>query len=232
MLRTMSNSPIILALDSPDVASVLSMMDQTKEYVGVYKLGLEFYLSRGLSGVAQIQAAHPDVKLFLDLKLHDIPNTVKGACESVSSLNPYFLTVHASGGAEMIRSAAQAVPQTRITAVTVLTSIDVNELKAMGLPDDPTGLAVNLAMNAVENGARAIVCSPLEVTAIKAVLGERAVLITPGVRMASSSTDDQKRVMTPAQAIAAGSDYLVIGRPITGAADPHLAAAEIFASIK
>ncbi|MEY3156275.1 MAG: hypothetical protein RL257_295 [Actinomycetota bacterium] len=228
----MNSSPIILALDSADVDVVLSMVDKTKEYVGVYKLGLEFYLAQGSSGVAKIQQAHPEVKIFLDLKLHDIPNTVKGACKSIASLNPFILTVHASGGAEMIRAAAEVLPNTLIAAVTVLTSLDSEQLKVMGLPDDPTTLAVTLAKNAVENGARAIVCSPLEVAVIKAAVGDRAVLITPGVRMASSSSDDQKRVMTPAQAIAAGSDYLVIGRPITGATDPHLAAADIFSSIK
>lgn len=228
----MNSSPIILALDSADVDAVLSMVDKTKEYVGVYKLGLEFYLAQGSSGVAKIQQAHPEVKIFLDLKLHDIPNTVRGACKSIASLNPFILTVHASGGAEMIRAAAEVLPNTLIAAVTVLTSLDSEQLKVMGLPDDPTTLAVTLAKNAVENGARAIVCSPLEVAVIKAAVGDRAVLITPGVRMASSSSDDQKRVMTPAQAIAAGSDYLVIGRPITGATDPHHAAADIFSSIK
>lgn len=228
----MNSSPIILALDSADVDAVLSMVDKTKEYVGVYKLGLEFYLAQGSSGVARIQQAHPEVKIFLDLKLHDIPNTVRGACKSIASLNPFILTVHASGGAEMIRAAAEVLPNTLIAAVTVLTSLDSAQLKVMGLPEDPTTLAVTLAKNAVENGARAIVCSPLEVAVIKAAVGDRAVLITPGVRMASSSSDDQKRVMTPAQAIAAGSDYLVIGRPITGATDPHHAAADIFSSIK
>ncbi len=228
----MNSSPIILALDSADVDAVLSMVDKTKEYVGVYKLGLEFYLAQGSSGVAKIQQAHPEVKIFLDLKLHDIPNTVRGACKSIASLNPFILTVHAAGGAEMIRAAAEVLPNTLIAAVTVLTSLDSAQLKVMGLPEDPTTLAVTLAKNAVENGARAIVCSPLEVAVIKAAVGDRAVLITPGVRMASSSSDDQKRVMTPAQAIAAGSDYLVIGRPITGATDPHLAAADIFSSIK
>jgi orotidine-5'-phosphate decarboxylase len=227
-----NSSPIILALDSADVDAVLSMVDKTKEYVGVYKLGLEFYLAQGSSGVAKIQQAHPEVKIFLDLKLHDIPNTVRGACKSIASLNPFILTVHAAGGAEMIRAAAEVLPNTLIAAVTVLTSLDSAQLKVMGLPEDPTTLAVTLAKNAVENGARAIVCSPLEVAVIKAAVGDRAVLITPGVRMASSSSDDQKRVMTPAQAIAAGSDYLVIGRPITGATDPHHAAADIFSSIK
>lgn len=228
----MNSSPIILALDSADVDAVLSMVDKTKEYVGVYKLGLEFYLAQGSSGVARIQQAHPEVKIFLDLKLHDIPNTVRGACKSIASLNPFILTVHAAGGAEMIRAAAEVLPNTLIAAVTVLTSLDSAQLKVMGLPEDPTTLAVTLAKNAVENGARAIVCSPLEVAVIKAAVGDRAVLITPGVRMASSSSDDQKRVMTPAQATAAGSDYLVIGRPITGATDPHHAAADIFSSIK
>jgi orotidine-5'-phosphate decarboxylase len=228
----MSNSPIILALDSAEVDSVLLMIEKTKDYVGVYKLGLEFYLAQGLAGVAEIQQAHPEIKIFLDLKLHDIPNTVKGACKSISALNPFILTVHASGGAEMIRAAADVLPNTLITAVTVLTSLDASQLQIMGLPKDPTTLAITLAKNAVESGARAIVCSPLEVAAIKSALGDRAILITPGVRMASSMADDQKRVMTPAQAIAGGSNYLVIGRPITGAVDPNLAAAEIFASIK
>jgi orotidine-5'-phosphate decarboxylase len=232
MIDSSIKSPIILALDTPDVSSVLSMISKTKEFVSVYKLGLEFYLSQGASGVSQIQQAHPEVSIFLDLKMHDIPNTVKGACRSIASLNPFILTVHASGGAEMIRAAAEVLPNTLITAVTVLTSLEASQLKAMGLPDDPTTLAVSLAENAVENGARAIVCSPHEVSQIKAAIGKKALLITPGVRMASSSSDDQKRVMTPAQAIAAGSDYLVIGRPITGAAEPHLAAADIFASIK
>ena len=129
-------------------------------------MGLEFYLSQGLTGVSEIQKVHPEVKIFLDLKLHDIPNTVRGACKSIASINPYILTVHASGGAEMIRAASDVLPNTLITAVTVLTSLDAAQLKVMGLPDDPTTLAVNLSKNAVENGARAIVCSPLEVAQI------------------------------------------------------------------
>lgn len=229
------SSPIILACDTEEVSKVLQLIEQTQQYVGVYKVGLEFFLSQGVTGVRNIQKHFPEVKIFLDLKLHDIPNTVSKATLAIQELAPEFLTVHAAGGGAMIRGAAAALPKTFVTAVTVLTSLDEDELKIMGLPSNPLELAVSLAKNAVKNGARAIVCSPLEVASIRSLVGPEITLITPGVRpvqSGSSIADDQKRVATPKAAISAGANYVVIGRPITQAENPTLAASEIYASVQ
>lgn len=224
-------SKIILALDYRDVQSCVAMIEQTQEHISVYKLGLEFFLSQGQEGVSKIKQQFKEIDIFLDLKLHDIPNTVRGACHSVSEINPRFLTVHASGGGEMIKAAKEALPQTHITAVTVLTSLDAAELKALGLPGDTQHLALSLAHRAVQSGARAIVCSPHEVTMLRSQLGYQVVLITPGVRPSDSASDDQKRTMTPREAINAGSDFVVIGRPITQASDPRAAVVGILDSM-
>lgn len=229
------SSPIILACDTEEVSQVLGLIEQTREYVGVYKLGLEFFLSQGALGVSSIQKHFPEIRIFLDLKLHDIPNTVSKAAKAIRELNPEFLTVHASGGGEMISGAAAALQKTQITAVTILTSLDEDELEKMGLLPHPLELAVKLAKNAVVNGARAIVCSPLEVASIRSAVGSEIILITPGVRpvqSGSSIADDQKRVATPKAAISAGADYVVIGRPITQSDNPTLAASEIYASLQ
>lgn len=226
------DSRIILALDFTQVDDVISMINRTAPYIAVYKLGLEFYIANGPVGVSQIQDKFPDIEIFLDLKLHDIPNTVIKAAVAVSHLRPKFLTVHASGGEEMIRGAALALPHTEITAVTVLTSLNSAQLKVMGISDDTLALAVNLAKNATLAGAKAVVCSPLEVSAIRAAVGPSFTLITPGVRASDGQTADQKRTASAQQAIASGADYVVIGRPITQAADPKQAAADIFSSLK
>jgi orotidine-5'-phosphate decarboxylase len=155
--------------------------------------------------------------LFLDVKLHDIPATVRGAADALRDIAPDFLTVHASGGPNMISAACLALPDTRITAVTVLTSLSSDDLATLGLVGPAEEIVVRWALMAVEAGARAIVCSPLEVAAVRAVVPDDVVLITPGVRPAGVSTDDQKRVTTPEDAIRMGADLLVIGRPITGA---------------
>ena len=178
-------SRIILALDSTDIQSVKSMIKITEHEIGIYKLGLEFYLSNGLPGVLEIQNTFPDIDIFLDLKLHDIPNTVKKSAATVAKSRPRFLTVHAAGGSEMIKGAAQELPNTEITAVTVLTSLDEIALSSMGFPADPLKLAVDLAVNATKNGARAVVCSPLEVAAIRAAVGPEITLITRGVACVS-----------------------------------------------
>jgi orotidine-5'-phosphate decarboxylase len=172
-----------------------------------------------------------DCKLFLDLKLHDIPNTVKGASESVARFNPDFLTVHASGGPAMIAAAASALPNTKITAVTILTSMSPSDLTAVGFEKSAQELAVRMAKMAVEAGARAIVCSPHEVSAIRAAVPNDITLITPGVRPIGADVADQSRVATPQEAIANGANIVVIGRPITGAEDIHKAAMEIAASL-
>jgi orotidine-5'-phosphate decarboxylase len=210
----MSKSPVILALDCDEIQTAYDWIEATRESISIYKIGLEFFLKFGSQGVRELQSAG-DFELFLDLKLHDIPNTVRGAVESVKDLSPRFLTVHAAGGAEMISTAVSSARYVDITAVTVLTSIDTPSLQKMGLSVSPLTLAASLAINAVEAGARAVVCSPLEVTAIRAIVGESVTLITPGVRPIDSGLGDQVRVMTPKDALAAGADLLVIGRPIT-----------------
>lgn len=226
------DSKIILALDFDESDSAIAMIEKTRDYVGIFKLGLEFYLANGISGVKQIQEAYPEISIFLDLKLHDIPNTVRKAALAISSLQPQFLTVHASGGKEMIAAASEVLPYTAVTAVTVLTSLESDELRDLGLTSDALSLAVNLAENATSAGAKAVVCSPLEVAAIRAAVASEVVLITPGVRPTLSDNNDQRRTATAREAINAGADYVVIGRPITQVDDPRKAAAEIFSSLK
>ena len=220
-------SPIILALDTPDVASAIELIEKTKSVISIYKLGLEFFLAHGKPGVEEIQRAFPDIDVFLDLKLHDIPNTVAGASASIARLKPRFLTVHAAGGTEMVRAAVQQLPNTSITAVTVLTSLTEQELATLGLPSDPAKLAISLAQRAVHAGATSIVCSPHEAATIRRNLGDQVTIITPGVRPENSAKDDQNRVMSPREAIEQGANYVVIGRPITQSSNPRDVAGEI-----
>ena len=227
-----NSSQVILALDFSDMASTVEMINLTKEHIGIYKLGLEFYLAHGKSGVKEIQSRFTDIEVFLDLKLHDISNTVAGACRSVADINPKFLTVHASGGSKMISAASSALPKVEITAVTILTSLDQEQMLAMGLSENIENLTLSLAKNAVNSGARAIVSSPQEVSLLRKHLGEKVTLITPGVRPSGAERDDQERIMTPRQAIDAGADFVVIGRPITKASDPKQAAEAITASLR
>ena len=227
-----SNSQVILALDSSDIPSTMEMIEKTKEYIGVYKLGLEFYLAQGKEGVEKIQASFSGIEIFLDLKLHDISNTVAGACRSIADLSPRFLTVHASGGSKMIVAASSSLPKVEITAVTILTSLDQEALLAMGFKEKIEELTLALAKNAVNSGAKAIVSSPQEVSVLRKHLGKAVTLITPGVRPLGAERDDQERVMTPRQAIEAGADFVVIGRPITKASDPKQAAEAITASLR
>jgi len=227
-----NSSQVILALDFSDMASTVEMINLTKEHIGIYKLGLEFYLAQGKSGVKEIQSRFTDIEIFLDLKLHDISNTVAGACRSVADINPKFLTVHASGGSKMISAASSALPKVEITAVTILTSLDQEQMLAMGLSENIENLTLSLAKNAVNSGARAIVSSPQEVSLLRKHLGEKVTLITPGVRPSGAERDDQERIMTPRQAIEAGADFVVIGRPITKASDPKQASEAITASLR
>lgn len=218
-------APIAVALDAPDLATMAHWARATAPIVQCLKVGLEVFMRDGRDAVAIVQDT--DCDLFLDVKLHDIPATVAGAAGALSDLEPTYLTVHASGGPAMIEAAAQALPQTAVTAVTVLTSIDAATMSSMGWAADPESVAVTLASMAVGAGARAIVCSPQEVAAIRSVVPPEITLITPGVRPAGSASGDQRRVATPAQARAAGADLLVIGRPITGQADIAAAARAI-----
>ncbi len=210
-------APIILAVDTSDFDTAIAWIEATKDSVSVYKLGLEFYLNFGSEGVSKV-ISQTGVQIFLDLKLHDIPHTVVGAAKAIAKLQPKFLTVHASGGAAMIRAAADAVPDVAVTAVTILTSISEEELFEIGYASPALESAVALANLAVDAGAKAIVCSPLETAAIRSAVGEKPIIITPGVRpLSEMGGDDQVRTMTPADAIAAGANYVVIGRPITRA---------------
>jgi len=225
-------APIALALDAPDLVILGEWSRSMAGVISTLKVGLETFCKNGSQSVEVARANFPDARIFLDLKLHDIPATVAGAARAVADLEPTYLTVHASGGAEMIRAAADALPQTAITAVTILTSLDDADLASMGFREGALPSAVRLAHVAVEAGARAIVCSPHEVAHIRAVVPSDITLITPGVRPLGAQANDQKRAMTPQEAIAAGADLLVIGRPITGAADPRAAAQDIAASLR
>ena len=216
-------NPLILALDTDDLETACRWIEATNESIATYKAGLEFFLTFGESGIARLRSAG-DFDLFLDLKLHDIPNTVAKATSAISHIHPKFLTVHASGGSAMIQAAVSAAPQISITAVTILTSLSTSDVKEIGYQNEPLEAAVNLADLAVRAGAEAIVCSPLEVAEIRSRVGSAPAIITPGVRPQGSATGDQNRVMTPREAMMAGSTYLVIGRPITSLYSEGLAA--------
>ena len=221
-------APIAVALDAPDLETAAAWAKAVTPYVQVVKVGLELFCS---SGPEVVEAVRGEADVFLDLKLHDIPNTVAGAARSVAGLRPRYLTVHASGGADMVRAAVDAAPEVTIAAVTVLTSISAEVLEAVGLAGPPLDAVRRLAALAVGAGAGALVCSPQEVAAVRAEVGPGIVLITPGVRPAGADVGDQARVATPEQALRDGADLLVVGRPITAAADPGAAAAALAASL-
>jgi orotidine-5'-phosphate decarboxylase len=224
-------APIAVALDAPDLETAARWASLVTPHVSTVKVGLELYLRYGPDVVASVRGANR-VQVFLDLKLHDIPATVAGAARAVSRLKPAFLTVHAAGGATMIRAAVTAAPNTAIAAVTVLTSLKDTDLGAIGLSGLASDAVRRLAVVAVEAGARAVVCSPQEAAAVRAEVGPDITLITPGVRPEGAAAQDQARVATPEAALAAGADLLVIGRPITGAPDPGAAAAGIAAALR
>ena len=210
-------APIVLAVDTPVLEIAKQWVSATQDSVSVYKLGLEFFLSFGQEGIKAIKS-ETDADIFLDLKLHDIPHTVEGAARAVANLAPRFLTVHASGGRAMVKAAVEALPVTDVTAVTILTSLSEEDLFEIGYANSALESAVALAKMSVTAGAKAIVCSPLEIAAIRSAVGPVPHIITPGVRPLSEvGSDDQKRTMTPKDAISAGASYVVIGRPITKA---------------
>jgi orotidine-5'-phosphate decarboxylase len=219
-------APIAVALDAPDLETAKTWAKEVSPYVSTLKIGLETYLRDGKESIEQIKEIS-SCDLFLDLKLHDIPATVAGACRSVADLNPKYLTVHASGGSEMINEAAKTLPNTLIVAVTILTSIDEKNLLEIGFNNSSKESAVNLAKLAVAAGARAIVCSPQEVAEIRKNVDSSIVLITPGIRPQGSSSNDQQRIATPQDALLNGANLLVIGRPITGSDNVGAAAKRI-----
>lgn len=224
-------APVAVALDAPDLDTAARWAGLVTPHVSTVKIGLEQYLRYGPDVVATVRGAS-GVHVFLDLKLHDIPATVAGAARAVSRLKPEILTVHASGGPEMIRAAVESAPGTCVAAVTVLTSLGASDLTRMGIPGPVDDVVRRLSSLAVSAGARGLVCSPHEVAAVRAEVGPDVMLITPGVRPAGADLHDQARVATPEEAIRSGADLLVIGRPITRAPDPGAAAAAVAASLR
>jgi orotidine-5'-phosphate decarboxylase len=224
-------APIAVALDAPDLETAARWAGLVTEHVSTVKIGLELYLKYGPGVVASIRGAS-GVQVFLDLKLHDIPATVAGAARAVAKLRPDLVTVHASGGPEVVRAAVEAAPDTTIAAVTLLTSLGADDLEQIGIRGPLPDAVRRLAVLAVGAGAGALVCSPREVAAVRSEVGPGILLITPGVRPAGAERHDQARVATPEEALRAGADLLVIGRPITGAADPGAAASAIAAPLR
>lgn len=217
---------ICAALDFPSFEAALPFARAVAPHVGMFKVGLELYVAEGPPAVRAAAALGRPV--FLDLKLHDIPNTVEGAARSAAASGAALLTVHASGGAEMIRAAVRgAGPGVRILAVTVLTSMDAATLEEVGLAGPAESAVVRLARLAVGAGAGGIVCSPQEVAAVRAAVGPGPLLVIPGIRPAGASKGDQARTATPAAAVKAGADVLVIGRPLREGPDPVAAARAI-----
>jgi len=226
----MTKAPIAVALDAPDLATARQWATAVAPHVQVVKVGLEVFLRDGHDAV-HVARESSGCDIFLDVKLHDIPATVAGAAHAVAKLSPKYLTVHASGGQDMVKAAVEALPDTFVTAVTILTSLSQDQLAAMGWNGSAQDIVKRLASQSVAAGARAIVCSPQEVAAVRAEVGPDTVLITPGVRPAGSDAGDQKRIATPEQALADGANLLVIGRPITAAANIAEAAATIASNI-
>ena len=219
---------LIVALDFPDSVAALACVDQLAGSISWFKVGLELYLASGESVVRELKRRGHSV--FLDLKLHDIPNTAAAAVRSLARLEPDLLPVHAAGGRAMLNAAAEAARSLphppRLLAVTVLTSVDAVALAETGVPAAPVEQVLRLARLAAECGIDGMVCSPAEAAALHSAL-PKALLVTPGIRPAGSDDGDQKRIATPQFALAAGANMLVIGRPITAAADPKAAAQAI-----
>ncbi len=231
-------NPILVAIDTPDPGHARDLVRRVGDSVGGIKLGLEFFNANGPAGVRDVASGHDN--LFLDLKYHDIPNTVAGAVRAAVQLRPTILNVHAAGGAAMMEAARHAaedeaarlgVRRPLVIAVTVLTSLDDADIGSVGQKGPATEQVVRLARLARDCGLDGVVCSPFEIVPIREACGPGLTLVVPGIRPAGAAKDDQKRVMTPAEALAAGADWLVIGRPITGAPDPAAAARRISAEL-
>ena len=226
---------LIVALDTPDLAAAERLVERLSGVASHFKVGSALFTAAGPAAVEMVRKRGG--RVFLDLKYHDIPATVSAAVEAAARLGVGLLTVHASGGVAMLRAAAAAAQaagadRPRIVAVTVLTSLDRAALqRELGVPSAVEGHAVHLATLAREAGCDGVVASPREAARLRAILGRDAVIVTPGIRPTGGAADDQARIATPAAALQAGADYLVVGRPITGAADPAAAATAILAEI-
>ena len=223
-------NPIFVAIDTPNLGRAVALAEAARGRVGGVKLGLEFFSAHGPEGVRRI--AEFGLPVFLDLKLHDIPNTVAKAVEALAPLKPAILTVHAAGGRAMLRAAKEAAPaETKVVAVTVLTSLDQSDLEEVGVQGSPADQVARLASLARDSGIDGIVCSGAEVTQTKSFWPD-GFFVVPGVRPAGADVGDQKRVVTPAEALQRGASVVVIGRAITDAADPAAAMMDNAASLE
>jgi len=225
---------LCVALDSPQEQTVYDIVDATAPYVDLFKVGFTSFSALGPAVVGKLSSSHP---VFLDLKLHDIPAQVAGAVSAVAATGASYTTLHASGGEEMVRAGVEAAGgDVIVLAVTVLTSLDRADLGQLGFDPAPGDLVLRLAELALEAGAPGLVCSPLEITALRERFGTLAsggpLLVVPGIRPAGSATDDQRRTLGPLEAVEAGADIIVVGRPITGALDPGAAARTIARSVR
>lgn len=229
----MSNIPkIFCAVDTNHLDKAIAIAQSIEGVCGV-KLGLEFFNAHGVKGVKQVMKSVTDTPLFLDLKYHDIPNTVAGAVRAVTQgITPAYINVHATGGLEMMKAAKDACPpDTKLLAVTVLTSIDEDTLSSVGQGNDTKSQVERLAKLAKEAGCDGVVCSSHEIEIIRAACGDDFITMVPGIRPAGSDVGDQKRVMTPKEAVDLGASHLVIGRPITQSDDPKQTAQDILSSL-
>jgi orotidine-5'-phosphate decarboxylase len=221
---------LIVALDVPNAKQIPDVVKQLPDSVAYYKVGLELYTAAGPGALTFLRDAGK--KIFLDLKLHDIPRTVERSVESATALGVDLLTVHACGGRAMLEAAAEAAKdRLNIVAVTVLTSLDQSDLDCIGVKRELREHIVSLGKLAIECGVSGLVCSPLETRNFREVLGSNPILVTPGIRPAGAEAGDQKRIATPAMAAADGSSYIVVGRPILDAPNPGLAAEQILAEL-
>jgi orotidine-5'-phosphate decarboxylase len=218
-----SRDRLIVALDRSSRDDILALVDALRGVAGAFKIGLQAFVANGPALVREVAASGE--RVFLDLKIHDIPNTAGHAVEDVASLPVAMTTVHAAGGQAMLRACAR--DDLLVLGVTILTSLDAAELRRIGLSGTPLDNAVRLALLSKECGLRGVVASPEEIVAIREACGPELVIVTPGVRPEGSIADDQRRTKTPAAAIAAGADYVVVGRPITDAREPRDAARRI-----
>lgn len=229
-----AQNPIFCALDTTELSRAVLLAQSLKGTVGGLKVGMEFFNAHGPAGYAEVAKA--GLPVFLDLKLHDIPNTVAGGIRAVLPLKPAIVNVHAAGGIAMMKAAADAAKEAGaarplVIAVTMLTSLDASDLTDTGVTGTPADHVLRLAHLAAKAGLDGIVCSAHEIERLRREMDASFKLIVPGIRPAGTDIGDQKRIMTPPQALSLGADVLVIGRPITGAASPHDAAAAITASL-
>lgn len=233
------SNPILCAVDKTEIEAARQLVNAVRGHVGGIKLGLEFFTANGAAGVQGL--ANNETPVFLDLKFHDIPNTVAKAIRATAGINTFMMTVHTVGGRDMLRAAMDASMEVAdltgserplIVGVTVLTSMDQDDLSIVGIRDKLTDQVLRLADLAQSSGLDGVVCSPYEIQMIKQHCGSEFKLVVPGIRPVGSASGDQKRIMTPKQAVENSADYLVIGRPITDAPAPAEAAAEILASLK